>query len=165
MDPLVRALVVVRSFGRRAHGLLAAGALGGYIVCGGARAEFGPLPFTLVAFWALLVAARLRSKVRDACDPGMLLDVEIGALLAVGLLATLVRFDAGLSGSLSPSIYVLVAFIAAFSRPLAGLFFVFWVLRLWGALGFGPAGGTPTAPFAPPAGVVGAFVPLNFWRR
>src|SRR5260370_32554185 len=141
MDPLVRALVVVRSFGRRAHGLLAAGALGGYIVCGGARAGFGPLPFALVAFWALLVAARLRSKVRDAGDPGMLLDVEIGALLAVGLLATLVRFDAGLSGSLSPSIYVLVAFIAAFSRPLAGIACVLWGFGLAASLWFRPLGG------------------------
>src|SRR5260370_447307 len=165
MDPLVRALVALRTAGRRAHGLLAAGALGAYVAYGGARADVGPVPLALIVLWALLVAVRLRSKMRDAADAGVLLDVEIGALLAVGLLATLVRFDAGLSGSLAPSIYVLIAFIAAFSRPLAGIVVVFWVLGLWGALGFGPAGGTPTAPFAPPAGVVGAFVPLNFWRR
>ena len=161
MDPLVRALVALRTAGRRAHGLLAAGALGAYVVCGGARADFGPVALALVALWVLLVAARIRSKMRDAGDPGVFLDLEIGALLAVGLLATLVRFDAGLSGSLAPSIYVLVAFIAASSRPLAGIVVVLWVLALEAALRFGPLGETDAGPFATHAGFVGAFAVLN----
>jgi diguanylate cyclase (GGDEF)-like protein len=109
----------------------------------------------------LLVAARLRSKVRDADDRGILVDVETGALLGVGLLATLVRFDAGLSGSLSPSIYVLVAFVAAFSRPPAGIAVVLWILGLEAALRFGTMGETDARPFATHAGFVGAFALLN----
>ena len=60
----------------------------------------------------------------------LLVDVEIGALLAVGLDAALLRFEGGLDGSLSPAVYVLVAVVAAFARPAAGIVVVTWVVLL-----------------------------------
>ena len=40
------------------------------------------------------------------------------------------RLDGGLSGRLSPALYVLVALVAAFARPLAGILVVVWILAL-----------------------------------
>ena len=82
MEPLVRALLGVRTFGRRGHGLLVACALGAFVVFGGAAAEMGPAQGVALAVWALLITVRVRRKLRETTDAPLLLDVEIGALLS-----------------------------------------------------------------------------------
>lgn len=129
MDPLVRASLVFRKTLRHAHGLVLACALAAYVVAGGATAPMGPALGAAIAVWAYLVASRLHAKLR-ATDAPTLVDIELGALLAVAVDAALLRFDGGLGGRLAPSVYVLVAIVSAFSRPGAALVVVAWVLGL-----------------------------------
>src|SRR5277367_3621324 len=117
MDPLVRASLGVRATIRSGYGLCSACALSAYVVLGGGQVAFGLAQGLAVTCWALLLASRTFRKLRDPGEAGLLLDVEIGVLLAVGLVAALIRLDGGLSGKLAPSLYVLVAFVAAFARP------------------------------------------------
>ncbi|HTB73246.1 MAG TPA: sensor domain-containing diguanylate cyclase [Polyangiaceae bacterium] len=161
MEPLVRGFVAVRTFARRGHGLLAALGLGAYVVFGGATAEFGVEQGAALGIWALLLASRVRRKLRETSDAGLLLDVEVGSLLAVALEAALVRLDGGLSGRLSPALYVLVALVAAFARPLAGVFVVGWILALETGLRLTAPGPSELGGFATHAVFVATFALLN----
>ena len=185
MEPLVRALLGVRTLARKGHGLLAALGIGLYVIFGGAGADRDPTEAAVAAppvpaagalsvstcvAWAiwgtcgLLLVSRVRRKLRDASVAGLLLDLEIGALLTVALEAALVRYDGGLSGRLSPAVYVLVALVAAFARPLAGLLVVLWILALEAGLHLAApahsAHGDLTG-FATHAGFVATFALLN----
>src|SRR5271166_4406168 len=120
MEPLVRASLAVRAIVRRGHVLLEACALSAYVACGGAQRSFGPLQWGLAAAWAVVLLSRAWKKLRDPGEAGLRLDLEVCVLLDVGVLATLLRLDGSLVGPLSPAIYVLVAFMAAFTRPVAG---------------------------------------------
>jgi diguanylate cyclase (GGDEF)-like protein len=161
MEPLVRALLAARTLARRGHGLLCAFALGGYVVMGGATAELGVPQAAALGVWGLLLATRVPRKLRETNDAGLLLDVEIGALLAVALEAALVRYDGGLSGRLSPALYVLVALVAAFARPLAGVLVVGWILALEAGLRLETPGRADLSAFATHAAFVAAFALLN----
>ncbi len=161
MEPLVRALLAVRTSARRGHGLLFALALGAYVVFGGATAEFGLAQAAALGGWSLLLATRLPRKLRQTSDAGWLLDVEIGALLAVAVEACLMRFDGSVTGRLSPAVYVLVALVAAFTRPIAGVFVVAWILALEAGLRFVAFGRTDPTGFAAHAAFVAAFALLN----
>jgi diguanylate cyclase (GGDEF)-like protein len=134
MDPLVHASLVVRTLVRRGHGLAIAGALGAYVVSGGATAPVGIGTYAAGALWSVRLALRLRDKLRSTGEAPLRIDVELGALLAVGLDAALLRFEGDLNGSLSPAVYVLVALVASFARPAAGLVVVTWVVVLEAAI-------------------------------
>jgi diguanylate cyclase (GGDEF)-like protein len=134
MDPLVRGVLVVRGAARRGHGLATAALLGAFVVGGGATTAFGPAQAVALVAWGALLGSRLRAKLGVAGEAPLLVDVEIGTLLAVGLDAGLLRFEGGLDGSLSPAVYVLVAVVAAFARPLAGAAVVAWVVVLEAAI-------------------------------
>jgi hypothetical protein len=108
-----------------------------------------------------LLAVRVPRKLREAGDAGLLVDIEIGALLAVGLDAALLRCGGGLSGRFSPGVYVLVALVAAFARPLAGILVVGWVIALEAALRLVTLRETDMAGFATHGCFVGAFALLN----
>ncbi|MGO9838103.1 MAG: diguanylate cyclase [Polyangiaceae bacterium] len=161
MEPLVVASLALRTLLRRGHGLLLACALGAYVVLGGATADFGPVPGVALATWVLLLAVRLPRKLRGTGDAGVLLDVEIGSLLAVGLDAALLRYGGGLSGRFSPGVYVLVALVAAFARPMAGILVVGWVIALEAALRLLTLHETDMTGFATHGCFVGAFALLN----
>ena len=120
MDPLVRGALVVRGAVRRGHGLGLAVLLGAFVVSGAATAPFGVGQGAACVVWAVLLVSRLRAKLKTTGEAPLRVDVELGALLAVGLDAALLRFEGALDGSLSPALYVLVAVVAAFARPLAG---------------------------------------------
>lgn len=137
MEPLVRASLALRTLLRRGHGSLGACALGAYFALGGARADIGPGLATAVGFWAVLIGIRVRRKLRETGDASVLLDFEIGVLIATAIEAALVRFDGGLSGRMSPLLYVFIAFLAAFARPLASALVIVWVVGLEAALHFG----------------------------
>src|SRR5579875_3911547 len=81
----VRAMVALRSLGRRSQGSLVACALGAYVVLGGAKADFGVAMGVATGAWAVVLGSRVRRKLREMGDAPLWLDVEVGALLAVGL--------------------------------------------------------------------------------
>ncbi len=164
MDPLVGASLVVRTLLRRGHGLLMAGGLAAYVVAGGATEPFGPVQAVALASCALLLAARVSRKVREPGEAPFLLDLEIGVLLSIGALALLVRYGGGLDGRFSPTVYALVALVAAFARPLAGVLVAAWIVGLEAALRFVTMGETQAdglASFGIHVGFVGAFALLN----
>jgi len=161
MDSLVRASLLVRRIARMGFGLALTCALAGYVVLGGATAPLGTLPVVAATVWALLLVKRLRAKLRLTGDAKFLLDFELGALLAVGLDAALLRFDGTLSGRFSPATYVLVALVASFGRPAPGLAVVAWVVALDAAIRHKTLGETSWEALATQGGFAFAFALLN----
>jgi two-component system, cell cycle response regulator len=130
MDRLVQLSLFLRRATRRATGLVATLALAAWVVLGGPFGPIGPGLVVACVMWGLLLARRLRARLGQTGDATLLADVELGALLSVGLDAALLRFEGGLSGAFSPAVYVLVALVASFARPAAGLVVVAWVVLL-----------------------------------
>ncbi|HEY8039059.1 MAG TPA: sensor domain-containing diguanylate cyclase [Polyangiaceae bacterium] len=161
MEPLVRASLAVRTLLRRGHGLLIACALAAYVVDGGAVGEIGAGKVLALGAWAWLLASRVGRKARETGDAPLRVDVEIGALLSVAAEAALVRFDGGLSGRFSPALYVLVALVAAFARPAAGIVVVLFLLGLEASLRFVTLHESDSSGFVTHACFVGAFALLN----
>ncbi|HEY4015487.1 MAG TPA: sensor domain-containing diguanylate cyclase [Polyangiaceae bacterium] len=166
MEPLVGASLAARRLVRRWHGLAAALGLAAYAVVGGARHDAGPLAWAAVALWGVLLATRLRQRLRRRggrarLEPDAGLDVDLGVLLALGVETALVRFDGGFSGPLAPSLYVLVAVASAIARPPAGFVVLAFVLGLEAALRFRVLGETGVADLALHAGFASAFALLN----
>lgn len=161
MDSLVRASLLIRRIARAGYGLALTCGLAAYVVLGGATAAPGPVLATASAVWALLLFKRLRTKLRLTGEAKFLLDFELGALLAVGLDAALLRFDGTLSGRFSPATYVLVALVASFGRPAPGLAVVAWVVALDAAIRHKTLGETSWEALATQAGFAFAFALLN----
>jgi two-component system cell cycle response regulator len=172
MDRLVSASLALRRGARHGHGVALCLALGACVVLGagpGIPAGAGTpgvwtgvaVPAALTLAWALLLVSRLRRKMANAGEAPLTVDLELGMLLAVGLDALLLRFDGGLSGTLSPTVYALVALVAAFSRPAAGLLVVLWVVVLEAAIRRCLLQETAPGPLAVHAGFVAAFALLN----
>lgn len=161
MEPLVRATLALRAILRRAHGSLAALAFSFFLVLGDARGAWGLGHTVLAGAWGVLLAVRIRRKLREPGDARVLLDFEIGALVAVGLYAMLLRLDGGFSGPLSPLLYVLVAFIAAFGQPGACLLVIAWMVGLETALRFASSIPLDAHALAIHAGFYGAFAFVN----
>jgi two-component system cell cycle response regulator len=157
----VRAALAVRALFRRSQGMAVACALAAFVVLGGVRGEVGPLRVAAVVVWAAVLVSRVRRRLRETGEAPVLLDVEIGTLLATGVDAALIRFDGGLGGRFSPATYVLVALVAAFARPLAGLVVVGWVVALEALVRFVALGESDANGFTTRAGFVGAFALLN----
>jgi diguanylate cyclase (GGDEF)-like protein len=153
--------LTVRRLARRGHGLLGACVLATYVVLGGATAGFGVLQGIALSLWALLVLERVRCKVFDPEGKSLLVDIDLGVLLAVGLEGALFRFDGGLNGHLSPAIYVFVALVSGFAHPLAGVAIVLFTLALELALRFLTLGESEWSGFLTHAGFVGAFAVLD----
>ncbi len=162
MDSLVRASLLFRRAMRRGHGIALCMALGACVVAGYGSAAVDAVSAIAGATWILLLASRVRAKLRSGGEAPLGLDVEIGMLLAVGLDAALLRFEGGLSGTLSPAVYVLVALVAAFSRAAAGLAVVAWVVLLEAAIRRFTLHESGIGTLATHAGFVAAFALLNF---
>jgi two-component system cell cycle response regulator len=165
MELLVGVSLALRRLLRQGYGLLVAFALGAYMVLGDVRRASGVVLGAALGVWAVVLAGRIRHKLgelRDRKQPTpVLLDVDIGALLAVGLEATLVKFDGGLSGRFSPAIYLLVAVIAGFARPLAASIAVCFLLALEVALRSQGLGDADAIGLQTHVAFVGAFGLLN----
>jgi two-component system, cell cycle response regulator len=161
MDSLVRATLLIRRIARGGYGLALTGALATYVVLGGATAPLSALPILAALVWALLLVKRLRAKLRLTGDARFLLDFELGALLAVGLDAALLRFDGTLAGRFAPATYVLVALVASFGRPAPGLAVVAWVVALDAVIRHKTLGETSWEALATQAGFAFAFALLN----
>src|SRR5580692_119619 len=171
MDPLVSASLLARRVARRGHGVAVCLALGACVVLGYGTGitPAGGAPLVAVRelsiaatlLWAWRLASRLRLKLARTGEAPFAVDLEIGMLLSVGLDALLLRLDGGLSGTLSPAAYVLVALVAAFSRPAAGLLVVLWVVLLEAAIRRYTLNETAAGPLAVHAAFVAAFALLN----
>ncbi|CAN5925286.1 hypothetical protein BH11MYX4_BH11MYX4_25040 [soil metagenome] len=161
MDSLVRATLLIRRIARGGYGIVLTGALATYVVLGGATAPVSALPVAAAVVWALLLVKRLRAKLRLTGDARFVLDFELGALLAVGLDAALLRYDGTLSGRFAPATYVLVALVASFGRPAPGLAVVAWVVALDAVIRHKTLGETSWEALATQAGFAFAFALLN----
>jgi two-component system cell cycle response regulator len=161
MDLLVRASLFVRRAARHGHGTVIACALGAFVATGGVSQPLGVGPVAVGALWALLLAARIKKKLSQTGEAPLRTDVELGMLLAVGLDGALLRYEGGLSGPLSPAVYVLVALVAAFAQPAAGLVVVGWVVLLEAAIRRFALAETGLEALATHAGFVAAFALLN----
>ena len=161
MDSLVRATLLIRRIARGGYGIALTCALATYVVLGGATAPLGALPIAVGIVWGILLVKRLRSKLRLTGDARFLLDFELGALLAVGLDAALLRFDGTLSGRFAPATFVLVALVASFGRPAPGLAVVAWVVGLDAVIRHKTLGETSWEALATQAGFAFAFALLN----
>src|SRR6476646_5916571 len=161
MDSLVRASLVIRRLARGGYGLAATCALAVYVINGGATAPFGLGLLAATFAWVVFLGKRLRSKLRLTGDAPFLTDFELGALLAVGLDAALLRFDGTLSGRFSPATYVLVALVASFGRPLAGLAVVGCVVVIDALIRYKTLGQASLEALATQAGFAAAFALLN----
>ena len=161
MEPLVGVALATRRLVRRGYGLAVACALAAYVVCGGAVSPPGPAKVAALAAWALVLASRVRRKVARRAEADALCDVEIAAMLSVGLEALLLRFDGGPSGRFSPAVFVLVTLVAGLARPGVAVVSVGWVLGLEAAVRFVTLGETDGGPFAVRAGFVAAFALLS----
>src|SRR4051794_37792196 len=161
MDSLVRATLLIRRIARGGYGIALTCALATYVVLGGATAPLSALPIFAALVWALLLVKRLRAKLRLTGDAKFLLDFELGALLAVGLDAALLRFDGTLAGRFAPATYVLVVLVASFGRPVPGLAVVAWVVALDAVIRHKTLGETSWEALATQAGFAFAFALLN----
>ncbi|MCL2778479.1 MAG: diguanylate cyclase [Polyangiaceae bacterium] len=161
MDATVRVTLLVRRAARASFGLVLTCALAAFVVLRGGAAAVGPELVTLGCLWLLLVAKRLRSKLRLTGDAPFLLDFELGALLSVGLDAVLLRLDGTLSGRFSPAIYVLIALVASYGRPVPGLFVVGWIVVLDALIRYKALGEPNYEALATQAAFACAFALLN----
>ncbi len=162
MDLLVGASLAIRRLLRRAHGALLAVGLAANVVHGDVRGGAAVVSCAALALWAIGLGSRVRRKLGAApVDAPILLDAEIGVLLAVALEAVLVRFDGGLGGRFSPAIYLLVALVAGFAHPLAGIIVVGFAIGLEAALRFVTLGDGSAAGLVTHAGFASAFAILN----
>src|SRR5437870_3159723 len=123
-DGLVHVSLFVRRLVRRVYGPVLVVALGAWVVTGGASVPMGIELAVGTLVGSALLVSRLRARLSSAGRRGagavgsragseVLVDVELGALLAVGLDAALLRYEGDLNGSLSPAVYVLVALVAS----------------------------------------------------
>ncbi len=161
MDSLVRASLAFRRLVRAGSGFAVTCGLAAYVVLGGATAPITALTVVLGLLWAVLLGKRLRAKLRLTGDAPFLLDFELGALLAVGLDAMLLRYDGTLSGRFSPAIFVLVALVASFGRPAPGLAVVGWVVGLDALIRWKTLGEPSLEALVTQAGFACAFAMLN----
>ncbi|MEZ4259775.1 MAG: sensor domain-containing diguanylate cyclase [Polyangiaceae bacterium] len=161
MDMLVRGTLLFRRMARNGYGSVLTCVLAAYVVCGGPTSSNWPTFLVASVVWAFLLARRLAKKLRLTGEAPFLLDVELGALLAVGLDAALLRVEGNLSGRFSPAMYVLVALVASFARPAAGLVVVLWVVGLDAAIRAASLDETNLEVLATHAGFAFAFALLN----
>lgn len=160
MDPLVRAAYLARRVVRR--GLPLALALGFAVLVVLDVARPFPLPWLVgaVGAYLLVLGWRAWAKLKGAAF-GSLADIELSLLLTVGLYAAIERSDGSLSGGLSPLVYVLVALVSAFARPLATTSVVVFAILFEGAIRYGVSGERDFYALGLRAGFIGVFAVLN----
>ncbi len=127
MDALVRTFFVLRVVASRGAGLLLVAAFASALVVLGTRNE-------VLAFGGAVALFVLVRAVRRRWRESVLSELEVGTLLASLVYAGLLGLEGGLDGLLSASIFVLIAWMAALSRPATSFFLALFVSGLEGAL-------------------------------
>ncbi len=120
MTPLVRAALTVRRALRGAAVLAAAFGFAAAVVLD----AVSPWPTTYAAVLGGVLAVALArgvAKLVRGKDPGLLAELELGALAMVGSYWLVLRADRSLSGDTYPAVFVCLAVVSAFARPAAAL--------------------------------------------
>jgi len=156
----VRASLGLRRATRRAVALAAALGLGAAVVIDAEAALDRSWACALAIVWLAVFVwrgwAMLRMDKRDTKN-----DLEIGALLVVATYGALGRADGGLSGPLYPLVYVLVAVVSAFARPLAAAFVLAALVALEGSIRYIALGERTLLPLSLHAAFIATFAVLN----
>jgi GAF domain-containing protein len=112
------------------------------------------------AVWLVLFvwrcAASLRAETRNART-----ELEISALLVVATYGALGRSDGGLSGPLYPLVYVLVAAVSAFARPLVAALSLAVLVALEGSIRYAALAERTLLPLSLHAGFIAIFAVMN----
>src|SRR3954471_11212985 len=160
MDVLVRASIAFRQLLRRGFALGVAMAIGALVVVDAETPIESPWFASAAIFCGGVLAwrcwARWRAERGDVSS-----DVEIGALLSVMVYGTLVRADGSLSSPLYSLVYVLVAVVSAFARPLAAVLVLTLLVLLEGAIRYEALGERTLGPLSIHATFIVTFALLN----
>ena len=159
MDLLVRTSLAVRRVLRAGTGTTVACALGMYALFF-ARAMPPAASLLAAAFPAVMLASRVRRKVRLASDAPIHVDLDLG-LLAGALFALVPMLGPSVENVSTALSYFLLAFLAAFVRPSAAIVALLWILGLEAAARAITFGSVDGLALAPRAGLSTAFVLLN----
>lgn len=125
MSSLVHAALTIRKTARASFGFIVVLAFTGLLLLGVFLVPVEALGLEHAAVagaWLAIVSARALKRARergDTSSEGRWLDLEIGLLLLVAAHAA-VQIGGGLSGTVYPIVYVLVAFLASFARRPMG---------------------------------------------
>ncbi len=161
MELLVRASLSVRRLWRWGHGLAIACAVAAFVVGGGTTAAAGLAGLAPLVLVVALVAVRARKKLTLADEAPFHVDLDLGILLATALIGALIRVDGTPDGPFGPTAYLLVAFLAAFTRPAAAVFAALWLLGLDFAVRRWLLADADLHAWARHAGLLAAFAALN----
>jgi len=134
MPSLVHAALTIRKTARASFGFGATLAFTGLLLLGVFLVEPRELGLEHGAVglaWLAIFGARLnhRAKERVVGSDGRWLDLELGLLLLVATHAG-VQIGGGLTSTVYPVIYVLVAFLSSFARPPMGTVLIFSAIGL-----------------------------------
>ncbi|HEX9295748.1 MAG TPA: sensor domain-containing diguanylate cyclase [Polyangiaceae bacterium] len=160
MELLVRVSLAVRRAARRGLGLATALALGAFDVADAQSPFDGPWLMAAAALW-LAVLGWCCWPGRRAGGAQVWSDVEVGALLVVAIYAALGRAEGGLSSPLYPLVYVLIAAVSAFARPLAAALVVGFLVLLEGWIRYAALAERTLLPLALHAAFIAMFAVLN----
>lgn len=185
MTALVQAALTVRRGARATFGYATACALGALVCLGAYRPDAppGPAAALTAAVWALVFAVRASERLRlgrasggsaatsSSVEPADRpqrvaasaragLDLELGALMLVGLHA-LLQTTGGLLSPLYPVLYVFVAFATSFAERASARLLVVLSIALEAVLYFVTEGHSDPRPFLLHAGFLALFGLLN----
>ncbi len=138
MDLLVRALLALRSTVRRFAWIVLAIAFGAGLVADSALHLEARWLYAAIAFYGLVLLASIRRRIRHAAseEQSALPDTELGMLLAVGVMGTILAADGGLDGSTWPLAYVLCVLVSVLAAPAATVVVVGWLVTLEASVRF-----------------------------
>jgi len=160
MELLVRTTLALRGAARRWVALTLALALAIAVVAD-AEAQLEPVwLWVLGAVWLALFVSRCAAFVRVEPRSAQS-ELEIGALLVVATYGALSRSDGGLSGPLYPVVYVLVAAVCAFARPLVAALLLAMLVALEGSIRYAALAERTLLPLSLHAAFIAIFAVMN----
>jgi len=138
MDALVRAMLALRATVRRLVWIVFALAFGAGLVADAALHLESRWSYPAIALFGLVLLASLRRRIRHAAteEQSALPDAELGMLLVVGVLGTILAADGNLDGSTWPLAYVLCVLVSVLAAPPATAVVVGWLVTLEAAVRF-----------------------------
>ena len=160
MDLLVRVSLALRKGVRRGLGLAVVLVLGWGVV---SDAEAPLEPLWLLGWGLVWISALVRGlfdRWRTSRADSWI-DLELALLLVVAIYGALGRTDGGLSSSLYPLVYVLVAVISAFARPAVAAVSLGVLVTLEGSIRYAALGERSLGPLSAHTAFIATFAVLN----
>lgn len=153
MEPLVSMFIGLRRRARSALPALGVLLLAAAVALDAAQ-PLGDEVFGVISVLLLVMVALHGWRRTSALEQSTWLDAELGCLLGVAALACIVHFNRDLGGPLYPLVFLVIAMVSAFGRPVASVIVTAAILGyevlLWWLLdgGVDPQGIVPHAIFA-----------------